>query len=101
MEPKYILHGMNEDLIVSDNEVTIESQGVIGWLAHGHWGSKAIPISTIKSVRIKKATLWDKGSLRISVAGEPGKEIKNSISITSEQNKLAEEIKTYIESLLK
>lgn len=27
MEPKYILHGMNEDLIVSDNEVTIESQG--------------------------------------------------------------------------
>lgn len=37
----------------------------------------------------------------ISVAGEPGKEIKSSISITSEQNKLAEEIKTYIGSLLK
>ena len=28
MEPKYILHGINEDLIVSDNKVTIESQGV-------------------------------------------------------------------------
>lgn len=100
-EPKYILHGVNEDLIVSENEVVLQSQGILGWLVHGQFSSKVIPISTIQSVFIKKATIWDNGALRFYVEGEPGKEIKNSISITIEQNRLAEEIKSYIESLLK
>jgi len=105
--PKYTLKGDNGQLYVYENKVEITRKGVLAFAFQGLKGTKTIPISEIKSIQIKKGG-FVQGYIQFGVAGgvenrkgaEDATRDENTVTFSSPQNGLAEEIKYYIESIM-
>lgn len=100
------LTGVNSELEVFEDKLTITPKGVSGFLSHGVKGVKTIPFRSITAIQFKEAGLMS-GYLQFTLSG--GQESKKGImSAASDENTFMyaqkrdnaaiEEVKNYIES---
>jgi len=100
----YRVVGVQSELEVLEDKLTITPKGVLGFLNHGLKGVKTIPFRSITAVQFKQAGLTS-GYLQFSLLG--GNESRagvlaaakdeNTWMFVKKDNALAEEIKGYIE----
>ena len=98
---------------INEGILTISRPGLLSKLSQGFKGSKSIMIEKITSVQVKKNTIWTRGYMQFTIAGEMAKNVgavsgevdENIIYFSgtkketiSKYNNAAEEIKTYIEN---
>jgi len=62
--------GLNGQLELDADAVTIRRKGIMGFLGHGFKGDKRIPLASITAVQFKEAGLAVNGYLQLSVEGE-------------------------------
>ncbi|MBQ8767140.1 MAG: SHOCT domain-containing protein [Clostridia bacterium] len=106
--PKYAIKGINGQLYVYENKVEIKRKGFFAFVNHGLKGDKTIPISSIKSIQIKKAGLIA-GYIQFGIGGalesrggvQAANYDENTITFgNTNDNKVALQIKDYIESII-
>lgn len=102
---KYILNGVNGRLTVYENKIELSHKGALGVLSHGFSGDKTIPIKAIQTVQMKEGGALVNGYLQFGMFGAIDKQggidgainDENAIVFTAGNNKLAKEIKAFIE----
>jgi hypothetical protein len=110
MASVYNMKGVQDELEVFDDKLTITPKGVLGMLNKGFQGTKTIPFSSITAIQFKQASTFISGYLQFSIFG--GRESTGGIlaAATDEnsfmfkeknQNELAEKIKNFIEEKIK
>lgn len=104
---KYTIKGINGQLYVYENKVEIKRKGVFAFANHGLKGDKTIPISSIRSIQIKKAGLIA-GYIQFGIGGslesrggiQAANYDENTVTFGNADNKTATQIKEYIEGLI-
>ena len=104
---KYTIKGINGQVYVNENKVEITRKGVFAFANHGMKGNKTIPISSIRSIQIKKAGLTA-GYIQFGIGGslesrggiQAANYDENTVTFGNVDNKTATQIKEYIESLI-
>lgn len=104
--PVFRITGVQDELMVFENKLSITPKGALGFLNKGMQGTKTIQFTSITAIQFKMASAYVSGYLQFSILG--GRE--NTMGILGaatdentfmfsgkETNKLAEEIKNYIE----
>jgi hypothetical protein len=100
--------GVNGQLEVDDQWVTIERKGAMAKMTQGLKGSKRIPIANITSVQFKKAGAMTSGYIQFSMMGSSeskggllnAQRDENSVSFNSRHAKEFEAIRDRIESVI-
>lgn len=97
---------------INNSILTISRPGLLSKLSQGFKGDKSIMIEKITSVQVKKNTIWTRGYIQFTIAGEIAKNVgavngaidENIIYFSgskkdtiSKYNEAAEEIKKYVE----
>jgi hypothetical protein len=109
-KPVFAMKGLQDELLIFEDKLTITPKGVLGFLNKGLQGTKSIPFSSITAVQYKKAGDIVSGYLQFSIFG--GRESTGGIfaAATDENsfvfsgassNEFAEKIKDYIEDKIK
>jgi hypothetical protein len=76
--------GVNGQIVVDDNWVTIKRKGAIAMLSQGIKGDKKIPISNIISVQFKNANAMVNGYIQFATAS--GESARGISQATSDEN---------------
>lgn len=107
----FTMKGVQDELNVFEDHLTLTPKGVLGFLNKGMAGTKDIPFASVTAVQFKRAGGLVNGYLQFSILG--GVERKGGIlgatkdensfvfSMLGEGNERAEKIKEYIDSSLK
>lgn len=107
MNHTYELKGAGHTFLdVNESSITIRRKGMLNFINQGLKGEKAIPLSSIRAIQIKKPGLTS-GYIQFSITG--GNESKGGVfEATADENtvmfvgknslKEMQELKTYIES---
>lgn len=109
----YRVVGVNSELEVFEDKLTITPKGALGFLAQGMKGTKTIPFTSITAIQFKEAGLIWSGYLQFSLLG--GNESRGGVFAAasdensfmfsnradSKHNALMREIKDYIERRIK
>ena len=107
-EIKYTLNGINGQLCVFENKIEIRRKGIFALATQGLKGVKTIPLSSIKSIQVKKSGLTQ-GYIQFGVLGgvenrggvKSANYDENTVTFGSTlANKIANEIKEHIENKL-
>lgn len=107
-EIRYVLKGTNGQLYVYDNKIEITRKGFFALAYQGLKGSKTIPISEIKSIQVKPCG-FTIGYIQFGIGGgmesrgglKDAHSDENTITFsTTKDNRIAQNIKMYIENLL-
>lgn len=102
---KYVLKGANGQLYVYENKVEITRKGVWARANQGLKGTKTIPISSIKSIQVKKSG-FVQGYIQFGISGsvenqggyQAANYDENTITfLDTSSNQIALNIKAYIE----
>ena len=99
--------GVNGQIVVDDNWLTIKRKGAIAMLSQGIKGDKKIPISNIISVQFKNANAMVNGYIQFATAsGESARGItqatadENTVMFKKAQTSEFENLRDHIESLI-
>ena len=99
--------GVNGQIVVDDNWVTIKRKGAMAMLSQGIKGDKKIPISNIISVQFKNANAMVNGYIQFATAsGESARGItqatadENTVMFKKAQTADFENLRDHIESLI-
>ena len=99
--------GVNGQIVVDDNWVTIKRKGAMAMLSQGIKGDKKIPISNIISVQFKNANAMVNGYIQFATAsGESARGItqatadENTVMFKKAQTADFENLRNHIESLI-
>lgn len=99
--------GVNGQIVVEDNWVTIKRKGAMAMLSQGLKGDKKIPISNIISVQFKNANAMVNGYIQFATAsGESARGItqatadENTVMFKKGQTAEFERLRDHIESLI-
>ena len=109
MSPIFTMKGVQDQLEVFEDRVTITPKGVLGFLNKGIKGTKEIPFQSIVAVQFKEAGIFS-GYIQFTIPG--GNESRGGILAATKDentflfankkgNALAIEIKTYIDSAVR
>ena len=107
MSSIHTMKGVQDQLEVFENKVTITPKGILGFMNKGLKGTKTIPFSSISAIQFKEAGAVFSGYLQFTIPG--GNESKGGVfSAASDENTfmfaekknnaLAIQIKEYIET---
>jgi len=107
LAPTYKMRGVQDELEVFEDKLTITPKGVLGFLNKGMKGTKHIPFASITAIQFKEAGAVFSGYLQFTIPG--GNESRGGIFAATkdentfmfarpDNNALAVKIKDYIES---
>ena len=107
MSSIHTMKGVQDQLEVFEDKVTITPKGILGFMNKGLKGTKTIPFSSISAIQLKEAGAVFSGYLQFTIPG--GNESKGGVfSAASDENTfmfaekknnaLAIQIKEYIET---
>ena len=107
MEDSMEVSGVNGQVVVDDNWVTIKRKGAMAMLSQGIKGDKRIPISNIISVQFKNANAMVNGYIQFATAsGESARGItqatadENTVMFRKNQMADFEKLRDHLESLI-
>lgn len=109
LAPRYQVDGIQGQLQVFDDYLTITPRGVLGFLNHGLKGTKSLRFTAITGIQYRRAGGFVNGYLQFTIAG--GNESKggvlaatsdeNSFMFARKVNELMDEVNEYIETQLR
>lgn len=107
MEDSMEVSGVNGQVVVDDNWVTIKRKGAMAMLSQGIKGDKRIPISNIISVQFKNANAMVNGYIQFATAsGESARGLtqatadENTVMFRKNQMADFEKLRDHLESLI-
>lgn len=93
---------------IEGNFIRLKRKGALNFLNHGLDGEKTIDINNMTGIQIKKANFFTNGYIQFIFMGSQESKRgvmaaatdENTVMFTKREQKMAEEIKEYIESIL-
>ncbi|WP_253184242.1 DUF4429 domain-containing protein [Bacillus thuringiensis] len=93
---------------IEGNFIRLKRKGALNFLNHGLDGEKTIDINNMTGIQIKKANFFTNGYIQFIFMGSQESKRgvmaaatdENTVMFTKREQKMAEEIKEYIESML-
>lgn len=93
---------------IEGNFIRLKRKGALNFLNHGLDGEKTIDINNMTGIQIKKANFFTNGYIQFIFMGSQESKRgvmaaatdENTVMFTKREQKMAEEIKVYIESIL-
>jgi len=86
----YELKGVDGQLYVDNDFISIERKGSIGFLSYGIKGKRSIPIASITAIQVKEGNSYLNGFIQFSVLGGADNRVRPVRFVTSsnDENKI-------------